>query len=88
MAASPTDDATGPVGVVIKAYGSAIDETIQVLGVRTTHDLNRVPQAVVTLVDGSVATGEFPLIDGDDFKIGNEIEIGAFFGQGSEQTLF
>lgn len=88
MAASPIDDSDGPLGIAIKADGAAIDDEIAVISVRTTADLNRIPQATVTLADGSVATNEFPLTDGDDFKVGTDIEVAAFFGSGEEQTIF
>ncbi|WP_296426450.1 phage baseplate assembly protein V [Yoonia sp.] len=88
MAVSPITDSDGPLGVVIKAAGAAIADDIAVMAVRVTSDLNRIPQATVTIADGSVATNEFPLLDGDDFKIGTEIEIAAFFGDGEAQTLF
>ncbi|PUB17382.1 phage baseplate assembly protein V [Yoonia sediminilitoris] len=88
MAASPLDDSTGPLGIIVKVAGTAIADEIAVLSARTTHDLNRVPQAIVTLADGSVATNEFPLTDGADYKPGTEIEVQAHFGDGASQTLF
>lgn len=88
MAASPLDGSTGPLGVIIKIAGAPIADDIAVQTVRTTHDLNRIPQAIIALADGSVATNEFPLVDGDDFKPGTEVEAQAFFGDGTAQTLF
>jgi phage protein D len=88
MATSPIANVSGPLGITVKIAGSPIAEDIAVNGMTVTHDLNRVPQAVVRIADGSVATNEFPLIDGSDFKIGAEVELAAFFGAGAEQTLF
>ena len=88
MAVSPITGVQGPLGVIIKVAGAAIADDIAVQSVRTTADLNRIPQAIITLADGSVATNEFPLIDGTDFEIGTEIEALALFGTGAEQSLF
>lgn len=88
MATSPLADNDGPLGVIVKTAGQAIADDIAVLSVSVTRDLNRIPEATVTLADGSVATNEFPLIDGDDFKVGADIELSAFFGSGAEQVLF
>ena len=88
MAQSPVTDSDGPLGIVVKTAGQAIADDIAVLSISVAKDLNRIPEATVTLADGSVATSEFPLIDGDDFKVGTEIELAAFFGDGAEQTLF
>ncbi len=88
MAASPTDDSDGPLGITVKVAGAAIADDIGVQSIRVRQDLNRIPQATVTLADGSAAENEFPLIDGTDFEIGTDIEVGAFFGSGAEQTLF
>ncbi|SFR39646.1 Rhs element Vgr protein [Yoonia tamlensis] len=88
MATSPIADVSGPLGVIVKIAGNPIAEDIAINGATVTLDLNRVPQAILRLADGSVATNEFPLIDGEDFKPGATVEIAAFFGAGSEQTLF
>ena len=88
MADSPITGVAGPLGVIVKTADAAIADDIAVNSIRVTHDLNRVPQAIITLADGSVATNEFPLTDGTDFAIGTEIEAAAFFGAGAEQILF
>ncbi|WP_341366043.1 phage baseplate assembly protein V [Yoonia sp. BS5-3] len=88
MADSPITGVDGPLGVIIKVSGAAIADDIAVETVRVTTDLNRIPQALITLADGAVATQEFPLTDGTDFEIGTEIEAFAFFGGGAEQSLF
>lgn len=88
MADSPITGVQGPLGVIVKTSGAAISDEIAVQSVRVTLDLNRIPQAIITLADGSVATNEFPLIDGTDFEIGTEVEALAFFGTGAEQSLF
>lgn len=88
MADSPITGVAGPLGVIVKTAGAAIAEDIAIISVRVTHDLNRIPQAIITLADGAVATNEFPLTDGPDFVIGTEVEALAFFGGGAEQSLF
>ncbi|MCG3266172.1 phage baseplate assembly protein V [Yoonia sp. I 8.24] len=88
MATSPVANVSGPLGISVKINGSAIAEDIAVNGITVTLDINRVPQATVRLADGSVATNEFPLIDGTDFEVSTPIEIAAFFGAGAAQILF
>ncbi len=88
MADSPITGVQGPLGIIVKAAGAAIADDIAVQSIHVTNDLNRVPQAIITLADGSVATNEFPLVDGTDFENGTEIEALAFFGAGTEQSLF
>ena len=88
MADSPLTDSDGPLGITVKAGGSAIADDIGVLSISVSSDINRIPEALVVLTDGSVSTNEFPLIDGDDFKVGTEMSVAAFFGSGTEQVLF
>ncbi|TDX32506.1 phage baseplate assembly protein V [Rhodovulum visakhapatnamense] len=88
MADSPVKNADGPLGVTVKLNGTALADTVGVVSIRVETELNRVPEAVVTLADGSVAEQEFPLTDADTAKPGSEIEISAQFGSNTAQTLF
>lgn len=88
MADSPTTNTDGPLGVSIKLNGSALADDVGIVSVHVENELNRIPSAIVVLDDGSIPEGEFPLMDSDDNKPGTEIEIAAFYGSNSEQTLF
>jgi len=61
----------------IKAGGTEIPRTINVLSVHVSKMVNRIAYAKIVLLDGDAATGEFPLSDGDQFTPGAEIEITA-----------
>ncbi len=88
MPESPATDADGPLGVTIRLNGTALADTVGVLSVRVERDLNRIPLALVTLADGSVADLEFPLTDSEDALPGAAIEISAQFGDSPAQNLF
>ncbi len=88
MADSPTANTDGPLGVSIKLNGTALADEVGIVSVNVESELNRIPSAVVVLDDGSIPENEFPLMDSDDNKPGTEIEIAAFYGSNSEQTLF
>ena len=88
MADSPTVNTDGPLGVTIKLNGTDLSDEVGIVSVHVEKELNRIPTATVVLDDGSIATNEFPVTDGDDAKPGTEIEIAAFWGSNSAQTLF
>jgi Rhs element Vgr protein len=63
------------VSVSIKVAGSAIPDSCEVSAVRVTSEINRIPQARVTLIDGHATTGEFAWSESSLFVPGAEIEI-------------
>jgi Rhs element Vgr protein len=88
VATSPLDGSDGPVTVAIKSDGQAIPDTARVLAVRTRAEINRIPEAVLVLADGDVATNEFPLTDGALFKPGAAIVVEAGYGGGPLAEIF
>ena len=67
--------------------GSAVPETYHVLSITVNREVNRIPFAVLILMDGDAAAETFPVSDGAEFEPGKKIEIKA--GWGSDQkTLF
>ncbi|CAB3657032.1 type VI secretion system tip protein VgrG [Trinickia soli] len=72
------------VSVTIKVGGSTIPDTCEVADVRVTRELNRIPQARITLVDGEATTGRFAWSDSSLFVPGAEIEVLA--GYHEQQT--
>lgn len=88
MAKSPLDKTDGPVGVTIKLNGKAMADTAQAVSVRVSHALNRIPEAVFTLVTDSAQLEDFVELDSKDYKLGTPVEIAAFYGSYSEMTLF
>jgi Rhs element Vgr protein len=63
------------VSVSIKIGGSAIPDSCEVSAVRVTSEVNRIPQARVTLIDGDASTGDFAWSESGLFVPGAEIEI-------------
>lgn len=88
MVDSPTLNADGPVGVTIKVGGAATADTLMISAVKIYKQINRVPEAVVTIETGSIPESDFPDIDGADFDLGKEIEISAYFGENDPGPLF
>ncbi len=88
MPDTPSQDADQPVEVEIKSNGSAIRSEVQIIAVRTRAEVNRVPEAVIVIQDGDVATSEFPIADSKDFIPGADIEIRASYGSARSATIF
>ena len=53
----------------------AMDNKWSVLAVDIVREANRIPYATITLNDGDVAKGEFPISNSDFFKPGRYIKI-------------
>lgn len=88
MPANPLDGADGVVGLTITANGARISDLYDVLAVRTRAETNRIPEAMIVLLDGDPATGDFPVTDSSDFKPGAIIEIKAGYGSGRQDVIF
>jgi Rhs element Vgr protein len=72
---------------LITAGGTALDGSYQVTSLRVYSALNKIPYAVVELVDGDAAAGDFPISGGAALAPGQtlDIELG---NEGSEQLVF
>ncbi|MDW3223299.1 MAG: phage baseplate assembly protein V [Paracoccaceae bacterium] len=88
MADSPTLNTDGPLGVSIKVAGAATADTLMIASVKVYKQINRIPEAVVTIETGSIPENDFPEIDGKDFDLGKAIEISAYFGENDPGLLF
>jgi phage protein D len=87
MAASPLADSTGPLSLIITVDGEAKQDKVLVTSVLTRHETNRIPSAVITIVDGDMPDGEFPLSDSATFAPGAEVCISAGY-DGSVTQIF
>lgn len=65
------------VTLEVATDGATIPDTMMVTGVHTHQRLNRVPEAVVTIADGSRVEADFPASASSTFKPGAEIEVKA-----------
>lgn len=72
---------------LIKSGGAELDGSYQVTSIRVYSALNKIPYAVVELVDGDAAIGDFPISGAATLAPGQplDIELG---NEGSEQLVF
>ncbi|WP_423147183.1 type VI secretion system tip protein VgrG [Rubrolithibacter danxiaensis] len=61
----------------VKVNGTEIPRTVPKLSVNVMKMVNKIASATLVIMDGDIASGEFPLSNGDLFTPGNEIEIEA-----------
>ncbi len=78
-----------PVVTIVRA-GKPVDVEFALISVEVDRQLDRIPDARLVLFDGSVARGDFPISDSEDFQPGNELEIKIRYeGDGSrDATVF
>ncbi len=73
----------------ILSQGSAMDPAYQLLSIDISKEVNRIGHAELTVIDGDVAKGTFPISDGEFFALGKEIEIKLRLEEeNSEATVF
>lgn len=65
----------GLVSLEIKINGNLIPPSVMVSGVRVMRAANRVPYAVITILDGEAARQTFEVSDQDLFSPGNAVEV-------------
>jgi len=79
------------VGSVIRltlfSNGAQVQDTVRVISVTVTSEINRIPTARICLMDGDMPEKDFPLSNADDFKPGAEIKINAGYEE-EEDTIF
>ena len=68
--------------------GSKINDRYPVMSISVKNEINVVPKAEITLLDGDPATRDFLISDSDDFKPGNLITISAGYDTGPETVIF
>jgi len=59
----------------ITSNGKAMDMAYQVLSIDIVREVNRIPYAQLTLIDGDAAKGTFPISDSGFFDPGKPVEI-------------
>jgi Rhs element Vgr protein len=87
MAQSPKVAGDNTVRIIIYSNGKQIDESYRTVSVTVRKKINTIPYAKLVLLDGDMASGDFPISDKDDFKPGREIKIDAGYANES-QTVF
>jgi Rhs element Vgr protein len=74
--------------IIITSDGKELDPTVVVLSVEVRRELNRIPEASVSLADGSVARRKFAHSDTPFFEPGKSLTIAVRDGDTSATTLF
>ena len=72
----------------ILSDGEEMDPAFSLLLVDVSKEVNRIPAAQLTLLDGNAATREFPVSDSALFEPGKEIEIKLRYEGESDVTVF
>lgn len=71
---------TGSDGVLsfsITCDGEPLPDIVQVVAIETNHSTNRIPSAVITVIDGDMPNAAFPVADQGIFKPGTKVVISA-----------
>lgn len=71
---------TGSDGVLsytITCDGEPLPDIVQVVSIETNHSTNRIPSAVITVLDGDMPNAAFPVADKGNFKPGTVVVISA-----------
>jgi Rhs element Vgr protein len=75
MPAAPELGNIDLVSAVVLIGGEAISDAIQIQRIETVKHVNRIPYAILTFLDGSVAQETFKHSEADTFVPGNAVEI-------------
>ncbi|WP_439482445.1 type VI secretion system tip protein VgrG [Cyclobacterium plantarum] len=67
--------------------GDALPDTVHVQSIVVQKEINRIPYAKISIVDGDVSLSDFPLSNEDTFIPGNEIEILAGYHSDNESIF-
>ncbi|MBD3628898.1 type VI secretion system tip protein VgrG [Cyclobacterium sp.] len=67
--------------------GDTLPDTVHVQSIVVQKEINRIPYAKISIVDGDVSLGDFPLSNEDTFIPGNEIEILAGYHSDNESIF-
>ncbi len=78
------------VTATISSAGKTMDMAYQILAIDIIREVNRIPYAQLTLIDGDVAQRKFAISDGGFFDPGKQIDIKLRYegNPGSEQQVF
>lgn len=87
MADSPLKNSTGVLKYTITSDGKALPETAQIVSVTVNHSTNRIPWALITVIDGDMPNAKFPLADGGLFKPGALVVISVGYDSSVTQVF-
>ncbi len=87
MADSPNTNTSSVLKLTVYTNGAKIADTVGIVSVTVTKNINRIPTARIVVLDGDMPNQKFPVSNSDDFKPGTKIKIDAGYDQ-SEETIF
>lgn len=87
MAQSPSKGADGVMSFEISVNGSPIPDTFQVMSIKVTNQLNRLPSATISFEDGDIPNDSYTSIESNTFEPGSKIEIKAGYDSATA-TIF
>lgn len=87
MTASPNDNASSVLNLIVKSEGSEISEEYSIISVEVSNSVNRIPSAVIVFQDGDMSDGSFEISESDKFKPGAKITVEAGYGS-DKQEIF
>ncbi|MDH6057680.1 type VI secretion system tip protein VgrG [Umezakia ovalisporum] len=85
--ALPTASQTGLVTFTLKVGGRVLGRTYRLKSIVVSREFNRIPKAILTLLDGNAATGEFPVSNEATFLPGQLLEISVGYDS-TEEPVF
>ena len=74
--------------ITIRSEGETLSLAQPIVSLSVSKQLDRIPDATITLIDGSIASREFPLSDSDFFAPGKAIEIDLRYEGESDTPVF
>ena len=87
MPESPAAVVGSVIRLTLFSNGVQVQDTVRVISVTVTGEINRIPTARILMMDGDMPEKDFPLSNADDFKPGAEIKINAGY-ESEEETVF
>src|SRR5262245_55164164 len=83
----PSSEPKSATTFTLLSNGNEVSRAYQVLSIVVTRELNRIPAALVMLLDGEASRQTFNISNQPDFEPGAELEIKAGY-RGTDETIF
>ncbi|MEM7105408.1 MAG: type VI secretion system tip protein VgrG [Bacteroidota bacterium] len=83
----PTSSVSDRVTFKVKVDGNEINADFRISGLEIRNEINRVPFAIIELIDGDPANRDFPASNDDNFKPGAEVEIELGYDDNTESVF-
>lgn len=77
-----------PYTATIRSEGRVMPGEIELLSIEVRRALDRIGEARLVVIDGSVAAGAFPISDSDFFAVGKAIKIFLRYGDDADAQIF